>query len=118
MLDQRRLELLRRYTETWMKQRCTIEQEMLITDEMGAQAHAWTVVALNVACRMIREGQGSELVGEQESMIERYRLVVPHGTALAANQRVTVEGAVYSVVSIVDRLTDGTDAQALVVRVR
>lgn len=100
---------------------CVIEEEMIITDSYGGAAHAWQVVASGVRCRVITEtrmsGSDTTEVGSQEALVNRLRLVVPAGTALGVNQRVTVGGAVYQIVSLLVARTDSVDAQAVIVRV-
>jgi len=78
-----------------------------------------------VPCRVIMSRQGTrpsaDLIAGQEQLVDEYRLIVPYGTALAVNQRVTVDGddgATYQVVGLIDRRTDATDSQAVLIRAR
>lgn len=106
-------------TGRWLTQSCTIEAEVLGVDIYGAPVHQWAVVASGVKCRVIKMGRGdTREVGSQEALVEKYRLICPAGTALGIDQRVTVGGAVYQVVSVQSALTDAVDVQAEIVRVK
>lgn len=101
---------------------CTIEAEDTGTDQYGASTHTWVTVAENVPCRIIRAGQNTSgeagMQGRQEVMEDRYRLSVPVDTALAIDQRVTVNGVTYDVVNIISAWSDAVDAQAIITRSR
>jgi len=107
--------------ERFLTETCVIEEQMVTTDRYGGMALAGRVVASGVRCRVITEtrmsGTDTREVGSAEALIERMKLVVPAGTALGANQRVTVNGAVYQIVSVLVTHTDAVDAQAVIVRV-
>jgi len=100
---------------------CVIEDEVIATDQYGTAAHTWRLSASGVACRIITEtrmsGSDTTEIGSQVAMIERLRMVVPIGTALGVNQRVTVGGAVYRIVAVLDGHTDAVFASAVIVRV-
>lgn len=100
---------------------CVIEDEVIATDQYGAAAHTWRLSASDVACRIITEtrisGSDTTEIGSQVAMMERLRLVVPVGTALGVNQRVTVGGAVYRIVALLDGHTDAVFVSAVIVRV-
>lgn len=106
----------------FMGDSCTIEAEVDAAGAMGEMTDTWAVVAADVACRVIdaRETGVSAManVGAQEAMVDTYRLIVPVGTALAVDQRVTVGSDVYQIVALVDGRSDATDAQAVITRVR
>lgn len=108
--------------ESMLNETCTIEREVLSTDEYGARVHTWASVASGVACRVIRAGtsnQGAgQVIAEQETMIDRYRLIVPAGTVLDVDYRVTVGARVYGVVNIADDLSDETHVSAIVTLLR
>lgn len=99
---------------------CVIEDEVIATDQYGAAVHAWRVSASDVACRVITEtrmsGSDTTEIGSQMAMVERLRLVVPVGTALGVNQRVTVGATVYRVVALLEGHTDAVFASAVIVR--
>jgi Phage head-tail joining protein. len=121
MVDQRQVVRMRAIADGYLTQRCEIEQEQMLLDGYGAMLHSWQVVASDVRCRVIQERRtGSQMVesGNQETMREMYRLIVPMGVVLRADQRVRVDGALYTVVSAEDALTDVLQASGTIVRVR
>lgn len=122
MLNSRMLGILRTVTAKYLKETCTIERETLAEDNFGGRKHAWETVASDVPCRVITVGNRQESrgqdVGSQETLVDTYRLIVPYGTSLETNMRVTVGGLVYQVVSILSDRTDETDVQATLIRVR
>lgn len=99
---------------------CLIEQESATVNELGGRSHAWAVVGEDVACRLIKVGRetGSQVVesGEREKLPEKYRLIVPYGTTLGVNYRVTVDELVYAVVQLESALTDKAFVSAIIVR--
>lgn len=101
---------------------CTIEAEVDAVGEMGEPTHGWAVVEADVACRVIdarKSGVSATMeVGAQEAMVDTYRLIVPVGTALAVDQRVTVNSDVYQIVAAGDGRSDAVEAQAVITRVR
>lgn len=121
MVSDGRLMRLRAIAESYLTERCEIEQVQLQVDEYGAIDEMWRVYASNVRCRIIQQRRtGSRVaeIGSQEAMAEEYRLIVPVGIVLRADQRVRVGSAVYTVVSAEDALTDGLNASGTIVRVR
>lgn len=114
---------LRNRMAAFLKDTCLIEAQQQMTDEYGAPTLAWSIVAEDVPCRVLPIATSSmqsmsALVGSGESLQELYKIICPHGTALAPNQRVTVNGAVYNVIQLVTARTDETDTQALLTRQR
>lgn len=88
---------------------CTISRETAGRGAMFEPLHQYAVVAADVPCRVILSNagdEGSASEGAAETIVERYRLITPVGTAFEVDDRVTVGGAVYDVVEINDRLTD------------
>ena len=116
------LERMKARVALFLDDTCTIEAEVDAVDEMGAPAHTWEVVEADVECRVIDARQSgisaTMEVGAQEAMVDTYRLIVPVGTALAVDQRVTVNSDVYQIVALVDGRSDAVDAQAVITRVR
>jgi len=114
---------LRSITAQYLKETCTIQQQANAIDQYGGvDASQWNVVASNVPCRIIMQGgAGNKLpqqVGEQESLIDAYRVIVPIGTGLAPNQRIICNGIIYEVTQLITARTDETDEQAMVIRAR
>jgi len=122
-LNSQVLAQLRNRTAAFLKNTCLIEVQQQVTDEYGSPVQAWAIVAADVPCRVLPIAAGSmasmsSLVGSGESLQELYKIICPYGTALAPDQRVTVNGAVYNVIQLVTARTDETDTQALLTRQR
>lgn len=105
----------------WLKDTCTLEQEVILTGEFGEPTRGWSLVASGVACRLITSGgakSGNKVqeTGAQETLEQEYRLVVAVGTPVGINQRVTVGGNTYFIVRIESGLTDELFRQAVVVK--
>lgn len=116
----RTLAVMATRTKQWLTQQATLEAETTAQDEFGYPTHAWDVVANGVACRLIavptnRTGEMSR-IGDQETMSETYRLICDPDAPLASDQRVTIDGTTYDVVSIITDLTDKLYTEALVTR--
>lgn len=113
---------MRRAAEQLMTQTCRIEQEVNAVGTWGQPSPQWTEVARNVKCRVITSRQSTRstagMVGEQETLVDEYRLICPAGTALEKNQRVTVDDVTYQVVNVIVARADETDTQAVIVRAR
>lgn len=122
VLNSQTLARLRAVVAHYLKETCTIQKLGNMRGQYGeVMADQWETVASNVPCRIITESVrwvAGELVGEQESLVETYRLIVPVGTALAANQRIIISGITYEVVNLVTGRTDETDEQAIITRAR
>ncbi len=122
MIRVRLLNRIQTHLETFLTSSCTIEAETDSVGPYGEPTHGWSVVAEDVACRVIDArktgGSASTEVGGQEAMVDTFRLIVAAGTALAVDQRVTVGSDVYQVVALVTSRTDGADGQAVITRVR
>lgn len=124
-LSSQLLAKLRREAENLMKDTCKIEAESISVGSFGQPKPVWLLVANDLKCRVIMSRQGTrptaDQVGSQEQLVDEYRLIVPYGTALGVNQRVTVngdDGALYQIVGLIDRRTDATDSQAVIIRAR
>lgn len=123
VLNNHMLAKLRQVAAQYLKDTCTIQAQAFTRDRYGGvDASQWNVVAENVACRIIlQSGSGNnapQAVGDQESLIDEYRLIVPVGTGLAPNQRVICNGVTYQVTQIITSRTDETDEQAMITRAR
>lgn len=105
--------------ESFLDDSCTISREKTTYDSMGAASGAKEIVASGVSCRVIKGISDTENIGDQQSLTETYRLIVPVGTALEVNYFVTlVDGTVYKVIEIITQRSDAMDAQALIKRER
>lgn len=114
------LDMLRRRTAAMLSDTCTIEAETGGRGVYGEPTHQWTTAAANVPCRLLpsRRGPAEDERGHQHTLVDRYRLIVPYGTALDVGQRVTVGDVAYRIVALVDQHTGAVDAQAVVERAR
>lgn len=105
-----------------LSESCVIEQEVITADGYGGQVSTWQPVQ-TVNCRVLRgsvsgmTGQGVEAAASREALMQTYRLIVPAGTPLAPNQRVTVGGNVYQIVAIADDFTDAVFSSAYMTRI-
>lgn len=117
MLPSSILSQLRRTANQWLKESCTIERQTEDRGAFGEQIHDFETVATDVPCRVINGGQSntadSQMFGNQEVMLDQYRIVMPAGTVVDVDYRVTVGGRVYNVTAVTDDRTDATDTQVL-----
>lgn len=124
MLPGGTLGYMRAMTNRLLTDTCTIQARASGRGEFGnAQQTAWQTVATGVQCRVINLqawlAGGAETVAGREAVTDIYRLICPAGTALDADQRVTLsDGTVFHVVDVKVSLTDETDTQATIARVR
>ncbi len=117
--------MMRAAAEALMTDTCTLEVGADAIGEYGeVLSEHYTVVASNVPCRVITIGNRFKekvgRVGEREVVTDIYRLVTPHDTALAVDQRVTLDsdGSRWQVVDLVTERTDDESAQAVIVRLQ
>lgn len=112
--------MYRREVANFLTQRAQLQRETTARGEYGEPLHVWEIVAQSVPCRLIRLGRrnesGIEEAGGAETMRSEYRLIVPSGTPLTADMRVTVDGLTYGVVRIETQLTDEAFHAAIVNR--
>jgi len=116
---------MRASTASFLTDTCTIEARSPARGESGEVAEVWTAYATAVACRIITVGNrfndsaGTVSNLDREHIKDVYRVVVPAGTGLNVGQRITVsDGTRYEVTDLMTDRTDGTDEQAVIVRVR
>lgn len=114
---------MRAMAESLMTDTCTIEVRADAVDSMGAVSNVWTAVSSGVRCRLITIGSTrlSDMLAaaaDRRALKDSYRLVCPAGTALAPDQRVTLDsdGSQWLVTDLVTRRTDETDTQAVITR--
>ena len=102
--------------ETFLPDSCVIGRRADDYDSTGAPTGD-IESETTVACRVITGKSDIEDIGQQPTMTEWYRLIVPLGTELAAGYIVTLaDDTVYQVISIVTQRTDAPDMQALIKR--
>lgn len=115
MRSTRMIQQIRSVLNRWLNETATIERETETRGAYGEQLHDWETVASDVPCRVIgRNTQSNRSIGNQEMMVDEYRVIFETGTVLDVDYRVTVGGNVYRVIAIVDDRTDGVDVQAIV----
>lgn len=99
---------------------CDIDRMTDTVDSVGATVQIWQSVARGVACRVIDAGSNTAasttIAANQQILIDANRLILPLGTEIGINYRVTVNAAIYKVVSVLDGRTNGVDVQAVIER--
>jgi head-tail adaptor len=122
MLPSNILKQLRKTTNRWLTQTATIERQTEDRGPFGEQIHDFETVASGVACRVITAGSSfrgdMESSGNQELMLDRYRIIFPAGTAVDVDYRVTIGSRVYNVVGLTDARQDETDVHVIATRER
>lgn len=102
---------------TFFTDSCTIKRPADSSDSTGARTGFPELVAEDVPCRIIEGKSDIEDIGDQLSLTEWFRLIVPVGTELGVEYSVTLaSGAVFWVIDIITQRTDATDAQAMIKR--
>lgn len=110
---------IRTALEVFLDDTCTISRERETFDSMGGSSHVPEIVASGVSCRVIMGKSDTENIGNQESLTETYRLIVPVGTELDVDYIVTLaDETVYQVIEIITQRSDAMDAQVMMKRVR
>jgi hypothetical protein len=117
----RTLAFIKRVTDTFLKDTCTIEKQVDSTDIYGATYPDFVTVDTGVLCRVITAGQGNtpqaQNVGGRESIENATRIICETGTVLDVDYRITTsDGTVWTVVDLEIDRTDENDVQAVVIR--
>ena len=98
---------------------CTISKPALTRGPTGAPGSGHVIVASDVPCRIIDGSSETEEIGDQQAILEKYKLIVPVGTELGVKYRVTVDdGNTYKILDIISRYSESVDAQAMITRER
>ncbi|MCU0464184.1 MAG: hypothetical protein MUF38_06405 [Anaerolineae bacterium] len=99
--------MMRRYGRAFLTDSCTIERQSQ-TSEGGYLRGGWSVVAADVACRMLpgtrQDARG--VVEDKEVGRVYFKLSLAHDTDLRDGDRVVMGGVVYEVLQILAPLTD------------
>lgn len=120
------LATMRSAAESLMTDTCTLAVKVDAVGEMGELLPGvWSVVASGVQCRMITQSSQTAMSNEpeetagRETLTEVYRLIVPYDTALAVDQRITLDSdsSVYQIVDLITGRTSKVDNQAMAVRI-
>jgi len=118
----RTLAIIQRNVSETLTESCTIQRQTGATGTMGEPLNQLELIASGVACRVIRaktpNANSQMVIGNQKSLVERYRLICPVDTAFRIDDVVTVGDDVYQVVDVEDKLTDEAFAGAVITRVR
>lgn len=113
--DSRTLALVQHIKNAYLTDRATLETEFSTVTSIGASTHEWQILATNIPCRMITQGQSTNAarqIGSQEGLVETYRIVLKLDLiTLAVNQRLTINGVVYEIVDILSHRTDQDEVQ-------
>lgn len=111
MLPGGTLGYMRAMADRFLTDTCAIERLSDAVDAAGAPVNTWEPVTSGVKCRLITPGwqRGNvRMVGEQPHLGQEYRVVLPAGTAVGVQHRVTLDGndSRWLVVGVVAGLTD------------
>jgi hypothetical protein len=117
------LAIVRQNVGVMLTDRCTISRESAAVGDMGQPLHEDEVLASDIACRVIMAGSrttgSNNVAGGREALSDRFRLILPVGTDISADYRVTMaDGTVYEVVDVEAGLTDAAFVAAVVMRAR
>lgn len=111
MLKNAMLARMRLTAEKFLSDVCVIERPYKRTGQYMNPNTMWVQIGLLVKCRMILPGQalntsGVRQTGGQETLTDMYRLALPKDTDIQADDQVTHNETIYSVVRLVTELTD------------
>lgn len=84
---------------TLLPDTCNILAKTLVQDGSGGQTETWSTVASNVACRLDPSNGREMEIGGQVQPFYGFILTLPHGTTITAQNRVSVNGGTFAVVS-------------------
>lgn len=119
MVSAHRLARVKQRLEKYVDDVCTIKRRSATQGPRGETNPNYDIVAENVDCRVIKGESGMDDVGDQASLTETYRLIVPVGTELGVHYRVVLaDGSKFEIIDVIDKRSDPVDAQALMVRER
>ncbi len=122
MINSNILAMLQAQVAQYLTDTCTIEQDTTVVDEFGGTTPAFVVVASSVACAVITIGTDRSikagLTGDQQTITDEYRIILPNGQQIETGWRVTVGSDVYHVTNILDKRTNETDVQVIARRQR
>ena len=89
----------------YLSETCTLTRIDFVQGRLG-MTESEVIVASGVACRVIddsqRQGQGYQNVGLHEAQVDAYRVILPSGTTIDSEYRITVGLRVYEVVALLD----------------
>lgn len=88
---------------------CDIHVRQNSTDAYGYQTQDYSAAYTNVMCRLILSGRGATNpaeIGEQERLVEEYRLSLKADQTIDVDDRVVLNGITYEVTGLITALTD------------
>lgn len=111
MLRSSMLTRMRLTAEKFLTDTCVIERPYNTPGRYMTPNTMWVQIGQPVKCRMILPGQalntsGIRQAGEQETLTSIFRLALPRGTDIQADDQVTHNGTIYTVVRLATELTD------------
>lgn len=113
---------LRKQAEGFLTDTCVIERLLVGQGEFMTPQNVWRIIGSGVRCRIITQGRSFasqvQTVAEQETLKEEYRIVLPLGTDIQANDRILNGNTTYTVVRMETRLTDEFFIQATIANKR
>lgn len=123
LASSRTIKQIKAMVAKFLDQQCELLQQSDTIDDYGNQDYSWSTVAAGVPCRLITDsGQSttSEVrrVGDQESLVESYRVILPADTDIESDMRVKIGSNEYTVIDVLDSLSNSVNVQVLVTRAR
>lgn len=109
----------------FLTDRCDIYDAQSSVTSIGSVSGGSVLLARDVPCRLIRIGASqanqAEWPGEQETIVERYRLIIPcrsseYDFELYADQEVEIDGERFQIAAIAQRLSHAVDRQCIVTK--
>mgnify|MGYP000877274177 CR=1 FL=1 len=120
-MDKQTLAYLKRITEQYMTETCTIQKRMPKVNAVGAAVEEFEDTA-TVKCRIITERQGAhgsaEQIAGRETLTDSYRFALPAGTEIRDDYRLIANGFTHEIIGILDKHTDGNEVQVRARRMR
>lgn len=111
---------LQRSAYRWLNDTCNIVNDVINSDQYGAQKVTEVPYKISVPCRVILAsnpaGTTAGLVGQQITLTNIYKIAVPSGTGITINHKIIVGGHKYSVIANVTELTDEVFETAIIER--
>lgn len=112
---------IRSTLNTYLVATCTIQRPTRARGQYGERVDNYVDVAAAIPCRLITDRtnrEASRQTANQETMVDTYRLSLPHGTDIRPDDLVLMDsGETYEVTGILSSLTEGADVLARLTRI-
>jgi hypothetical protein len=112
---------LKLQVDKYLNETCDISRVDFVQGRVGMREQL-VLVSSGVACRVITDnrsqGQGYVETGEHEANVDAFRVILAAGTAVDAEDRITVGTQIYRVIAVVDDLSNALYVACQVRRVR